>query len=275
MATPCGTDSEGLWRELEQVLADALRLAGISDDAAGLAGLRGLGCGSSGPMAWPAGRISPLNIPAWRDFPLRDRLAWRFGGGGALTVRVHNDAICMAVAEHWRGAGQGCRNMLGMVISTGVGGGLILDGRLVAGGSGNAGHIGHVVVEPDDGPPCECGGRGCLEAIARGPALAERARRAGWRPEDPAATAKELAADAAAGHPVALGALRQAGQAIGVAIASATSLCDLEVVSIGGGLSQAGGRSSGRCGTSSPSTPAWTSPGASGSCPPRWARPLA
>lgn len=237
VATPGDTDAEELWLTLERVMVEALGRAGIPDDGAGLAGL---GCGSSGPMEWPSGRVSPLNIPAWRDFPLRDRLAERFGGGGGLPVRVHNDAICVAAAEHWRGAGQGCRDMLGMVISTGVGGGLILDGRLVAGGSGNAGHIGHVVVEPADGPPCGCGGRGCLEAVARGPAIARRARRAGWRPDDPAATAKELAADAADGHPIALGALRQAGQAIGVAIASATSLCDLEVVSIGGGLSQAG-----------------------------------
>ncbi len=155
-------------------------------------------------------------------------------------MRVHNDAICVAAAEHWRGAGRGHRNMLGMVISTGVGGGLVLDGTLIAGASGNAGHIGHVVVEPEDGPPCACGGRGCLEAIARGPALAAWARRQGWRPGQDGATASDLAADAALGDPVGLAALRRAGRAAGIAIASATALCDLEVVAIGGGLSQAG-----------------------------------
>jgi glucokinase len=155
-------------------------------------------------------------------------------------VRVHNDAICMAVGEHWRGAGRGHANMLGMVVSTGVGGGLVLDGKLINGASGNAGHIGHVVVDPEDGPICGCGGRGCAEGIARGPALVTWARAQGWRPGEPDASAKDLADDAGRGDPVGLAAMRRAGRALGIAIASATSLCDLEVVSVGGGLSQAG-----------------------------------
>ena len=120
-------------------------------------------------MTWPDGEVSPLNMPGWRGFPLRARLAARFPG---LPVRIHNDAVCLAVAEHWQGAGRGSADMLGMVVSTGVGGGLILGGRLINGGTGNAGHIGHVVVEPEGGPRCGCGGHGCLEAVARGPALA-------------------------------------------------------------------------------------------------------
>ena len=127
-----------------------------------------------------------------------------------------------------------------MVVSTGVGGGLVLDNHLSEGSSGNGGHIGHVVVDPEDGPVCECGGRGCLEAIARGPALAAWAQAEGWRPGQPGMTAKDLAGDAAQGHAVARRALRRAGRALGVAIASATNLCDLEVVAVGGGLSQAG-----------------------------------
>lgn len=226
-------DAEQLWRNLEDLLA------GVLEDAkADLAELSGIGCGCGGPMEWPSGRVSPLNIPAWRMFPLRERLAARFGTGGG-PVRVHNDAICMVVGEHWRGAGRGRRNVLGMVVSTGVGAGLILDDHLIAGASGNAGHIGHVVVYPD-GPACVCGGRGCLEAIARGPALTEWAQARGWRPDQPGMTARDLSADAAQGHGVAVDALRRAGRALGIAIASATSLCDLEVVAIGGGLSQAG-----------------------------------
>jgi glucokinase len=155
-------------------------------------------------------------------------------------VRVHNDAICLVAAEHWRGAGRGKDNVLGMVVSTGVGGGLILDGRVIEGASGNAGHIGHVVVDPEDGPVCACGGRGCLEAIARGPALVAWAQGEGWRQGQPDATAKDLADDAAHGHPVGLAAMRRAGRALGIAIASANYLGDFEVVSIGGGLSQAG-----------------------------------
>jgi glucokinase len=227
-------NAEQLWHNLEGLLLEVLDAGKVADPAE----LSGIGCGCGGPMEWPSGLVSPLNIAAWRKFPLRDRLAARFGTGGG-PVRVHNDAICMVAGEHWRGAGRGRRNVLGMVVSTGVGGGLILDNRLIEGASGNAGHIGHVVVYPD-GPACVCGGRGCLEAIARGPALVEWAQAHGWRPDQPGMTAKDLAADAAQGHGVARDALRRAGQALGIAIASATSLCDLDVVAIGGGLSQAG-----------------------------------
>lgn len=232
IATPHepGLDAGGLWRTLEALL-DKL----VAD--AGTPPLAGVGVGCGGPMTWPAAEVSPLNIPAWRGFPLRERLRARYPG---LPVRIHNDAVCVAVGEHWRGAGRGRGNILGMVVSTGVGGGLVLDGRLVDGASGNAGHIGHVVVDPA-GPACKCGGRGCLEAIARGPGLVAWAQEQGWRPGSGDVTGVELAADARRGHPVAGAAMRRAGRAIGVAIASATHLCDLEVAAIGGGVSQAGG----------------------------------
>jgi len=230
-ATPGGLDGEQLWRTLEALLNRVMTEGRTSPG-----GLAGIGCGCGGPMEWPAGRVSPLNIPAWRAFPLAQRLAGLFPD---VPVRVHNDAICMAAGEHWRGAGRGRRTMLGMVVSTGVGGGLVLDGKLVNGATGNAGHIGHVVVDPG-GPPCACGGRGCLEAIARGPALAAWAQGEGWRPGQLQVTAKELAGDAAQGHPVGRAAMHRAGRALGIAIASATHLCDLQVVAIGGGLAQAG-----------------------------------
>jgi glucokinase len=230
--TPRGLEAEQLWRTLEVLLERLLGEERVDPRT----GLAGVGCGCGGPMEWPAGRVSPLNIPAWRSFPLRERLQERFP---AIPVRLHNDAICLAVGEHWRGAGRGRRAMLGMVVSTGVGGGLVLDGRLINGATGNAGHIGHVVVDPG-GPFCVCGGRGCLEAIARGPALAAWAQGEGWRPGQAPVTAKDLAGDAAQGHPVAIAALRRAGGALGIAIASAAHLCDLEVVAIGGGLAQAG-----------------------------------
>jgi glucokinase len=214
-------DADGLWRTL---LALVEKLPDVP--------VAGVGVGCGGPMSWPTGEVSPLNMPGWREFPLRDRLCERYPG---LPVRVHNDAVAVTVGEHWRGAGRGRDNVLGMVVSTGVGGGLILGGRLIDGSSGNAGHIGHVVVDPE-GPVCECGGRGCLEAIARGPGLAAWAREQGWGGE----TGKELADDAARGHPIAVRAMNRAGWALGVAIASATHLCDLEVVALGGGLSQSG-----------------------------------
>jgi glucokinase len=186
-------------------------------------------------MDWPAGDVSPLNIPGWQGFPLRSRLAERFPG---MPVRIHNDAIAVAIAEHWKGAGHGVDNLLGMVVSTGVGGGLVLGGRVVDGATGNAGHIGHVVVDPS-GPPCVCGGRGCLEAIARGPAVAAWAYEQGWR-EPTGGTARDLAQDARDGDEVARAAFARAGRALGVAIASAIALTDLSLVAIGGGLSDAG-----------------------------------
>ncbi|TDE53133.1 ROK family protein [Nonomuraea mesophila] len=257
-ATPQHADAATLWETLTELIEPLARRA------------EGVGVGCGGPMRWPQGEVSPLNIPAWRGFPLRARLAARFPD---LPVRLHNDAICLAVAEHWKGAGRGVADMLGMVVSTGVGGGLILNGRLVNGRTGNAGHIGHVVVEPVGGPRCGCGGHGCLEAVARGPALTDWALSQGWAPgsattpgpprraggqvpesgegvvardvqaayrEDRTVTGKALAADALAGDPVALRAMSRAGRAIGIAIASATHLCDLDLVTIGGGLSQAG-----------------------------------
>jgi glucokinase len=230
--TPRAMEAEPLWRTLDALCTRLLAEEHIDPRD----GLAGVGCGCGGPLDWPAGRVSPLNIPAWRSFPLRERLRERFGG---VTVRLHNDAICMTAGEHWRGAGRGRSSMLGMVISTGVGGGLVQDGRLINGATGNAGHIGHVVVDPT-GPFCVCGGRGCLEAIARGPALAAWAQGEGWRPGQAAVTAKDLADDAAQGHPIGVAAMRRAGGALGIAIASAANLCDLEVVAIGGGLAQAG-----------------------------------
>ena len=198
----------------------------------------GVGAGCGGPMEWPAGLVSPLNMPAWRSFPLRARLRERFGG---IPVRVHNDAICLVAGEHWRGAGRGQDNVLGMVVSTGVGGGLILDSRVIEGASGNAGHIGHVVVDPDDGPECACGGA----RLPRGDRARPRARGVG--------AARGLAARSAGRHGQGPGRRRRAGPPGRPAPRCAGPdgpwasrsrrrpyLCDLEVVSIGGGLSQAG-----------------------------------
>ena len=132
----------------------------------------GVGCG--GPMRAGGEAVSPLNITAWRDFPLRDRLAQLTG----VPTFVDNDAKALALGEGWLGAAAGHENFVGMVVSTGVGGGIVLNGRLLDGGSGNAGHIGHVIVVPD-GRACVCGGQGCLEAEASGTAIAAHHRSSG------------------------------------------------------------------------------------------------
>jgi glucokinase len=138
----------------------------------------------------------------------------------------------MAVGEHWQG-GWGTDDLLGMVVSTGVGGGLISGGRLLDGGGGNAGHVGHLIVEPG-GPMCRCGARGCLEAVARGPAIVAWAAAQGGK----ATTGVELASLAAQGDALALQAFARAGRALGVGIASAAALLDVRVVSLGGGISE-------------------------------------
>jgi glucokinase len=221
--TPRG-DAEQVWRAVAALagphLAEGPALAAI-----------GVGC--PGPLG-AAGTVSPVNIPAWRDFPLRARLADLTG----VPVTLANDAVCAAFGEYRRGAGQGAGAMLGMVVSTGVGGGLILGGQVYQGPTGNAGNIGHAIADPD-GEPCPCGGAGCVETIASGPSMVRRARAAGW-PGRPGATAADLATDAARGHPAAAAALAGAARALGIAIVSAAALTDLDVVVIGGGVAAAG-----------------------------------
>ena len=157
--TPTTSDPEVLWTALAGLVTDVLEEA-----PSGTAAVCGVGCG--GPMNLRGEEVSPLNIPGWRAFPLRRRLAELTG----LPTFVDNDAKALALAEGGCGAAEGCADYSAMVVSTGVGGGIVLDGRLLDGRLGNAGHIGHVVVEPE-GRPCVCGGRGCLEAEASGMAI--------------------------------------------------------------------------------------------------------
>lgn len=189
----------------------------------------GIGIGSAGPITERLGLVSPLNLPAWRDFPLRALVEETVPG---LPVTLRMDGICIALAEHWVGAARGYDNLMGMIVSTGIGGGLILNGNTVSGPSGNAGHIGHVEVAGFD-DPCKCGGIGCVEAIASGPHTVAWARSQGWTGR----TGEDLSLSHRDGDPTAIAAVERSGRAIGQAIASATALVDLEIVAIGGGFS--------------------------------------
>ncbi len=153
--------AELLWDDLKELVRDTVAVAPKGDRLV----VCGAGCG--GPMSPGGEHVSPLNIAVWRSFPLRSRLADATG----LPTYVDNDAKALALGEGWVGAAAGARNYIAMVVSTGVGGGIVLDGRLLSGRLGNAGHVGHIVVEPE-GRPCPCGSRGCLEAEASGTALA-------------------------------------------------------------------------------------------------------
>jgi glucokinase len=152
---------------------------------------------------------------------------------------LDNDAKALALGERWKGAGRGSDNMLGMVVSTGVGGGIILGGHLLHGFAGNSGHVGHIIVWPD-GPLCGCGAHGCLEAVASGSGLTRRlgtALLSGVASRlDAGASAAEIADAARAGDALAIELLRTAGEGVGRGIASAAALLDLELVVIGGSI---------------------------------------
>ena len=157
--TPQDEDAEGLFDTLVDLVAEVR-----GDASAAGVDVCGVGCG--GPMTGHGELVSPLNIGAWRSFPLRQRLAEVTG----LPTHVDNDAKAFALAEGWKGAAAGCTDFIAMVVSTGVGGGIVLDGRLLDGAEGNAGHIGHLVVVP--GGRSHAGIAGSLEAEASGTAVA-------------------------------------------------------------------------------------------------------
>ncbi|MGR4884855.1 ROK family protein [Streptomyces sp. LARHCF249] len=200
------------------------------------------GIGSAGPVDSSRGTVSPVNIGAWREFPVQARVTAELAARRAAVPAVLvGDGVAMTAAEHWLGAARGHANALCMVVSTGVGGGLVLNNQLHPGPTGNAGHIGHISVA-FDGEPCVCGSRGCVESIASGTAIAGWARAQGWTPAEPGgdATAAGVAAAAEAGEPVALAAFDRAGRALAAAIAATATLVETDIAVIGGGVAGCG-----------------------------------
>jgi glucokinase len=169
------------------------------------------GIGSAGPMTEVGERVSPVNLRAWRDFPLRALVEEATG----LPTFLDGDAKALALAEGRFGAAVGVDDYVAMVVSTGVGGGIVLDGRLLDGAYGNAGHIGHVLVEPD-GRPCGCGGHGCLEAEVSGTAITAVTGR------PPMEAPVELR--------------ERAGRLTGQAVASVANLLDLRLAVVAGSV---------------------------------------
>jgi glucokinase len=193
--------AELIWAALEQMIEAAL-----DDHQPGVAGV---GCG--GPMQDRNELVSPLNIPGWRRFPLRRRVQDATG----LPTRVDNDAKALALAEGRWGRAAGRSDYMSMVVSTGVGGGIVVDGRLLDGRTGNAGHVGHVIVNPG-GRRCGCGALGCLEAEASGTAIA--AITGG----PPAAAPPEV--------------VERTGRLVGRAVASVANLLDLDLTTVAGSV---------------------------------------
>ncbi|MFF0200307.1 ROK family protein [Streptomyces sp. NPDC005017] len=228
--TPARKDGDTVMDAVRQVLAElAASPLWRRADAVGI--------GSAGPVDASTGTVSPVNVPGWRDYPLVDGVREATGG---LPVELIGDGVAITAAEHWQGAARGHDNALCMVVSTGVGGGLVLGGRLHPGPTGNAGHIGHISVDLD-GDACPCGSRGCVERIASGPNIARRALDAGWLPgPDGDVSAAAVAAAARSGDPVALASFERAAQALAAGIAATATLVEIDIAVVGGGVGNAG-----------------------------------
>lgn len=229
-ATPAQEDGETVMRAVEETVGE---LTGSPLWGRATA----VGIGSAGPVDASTGTVSPVNVPGWRDYPLVRRVQEAAGG---LPVELIGDGVAITAAEHWQGAARGHDNALCMVVSTGVGGGLVLNGQLHAGPTGNAGHIGHISVDLD-GDRCPCGARGCVERIASGPNIARRALENGWRPGPDGDTSAAAVAEAArTGDPVAVASFARAAQALAAGIAATATLVEIDIAVIGGGVGKAG-----------------------------------
>ena len=206
----------------------------------------GVGIGSPGPLDRAKGIIIVTPNLGWKDFPLRDEVGSRVN----LPASLDNDANCATLGEWWCGAAKGGRNVVGMTIGTGIGGGLIFDGKLYHGSSDAAGEVGHTTID-STGRRCKCGNYGCLEAYASGPAIAERARELMNAEGDSILhtivdgditriTAQTVFEASKRGDPVAIEVVRDTAHFLGVGIANLINLLNPDTVVIAGGVTQAG-----------------------------------
>jgi len=212
----------------------------------GGAEVRGVGIGSPGPLDRTRGLVIFTPNLRWKNMPLRDRIGSALG----LPASLDNDANCAMLGEHWVGAARGARNAVCFTIGTGIGGGIIVDGKLVHGASDAAAEIGHITIDVN-GRRCGCGNDGCLEAYASGPAIARRACEAieagaitgmvaAAGGDASAITAQTVFQCAAAGDQLADELVRDTARYLGVGIANMLNIMNPEVVVICGGVTQAG-----------------------------------
>jgi glucokinase len=227
---------------IEGVILDTINETGITRKD-----FLGIGVGAPGPLDREKGIVVVAPNLGWRDFPLRDRITSRLD----LPATLDNDANCATVGEWWLGAARGGRNVVGITIGTGIGGGLIFNGELYHGASDVAGEIGHTTIDVN-GRLCKCGNYGCLEAYASGPAIATRAREALVR-EDTASllpsmvdgqldriTAETVYDAAKKGDGLANEIVRETARYLGAGIATLLNVVNPDVVVIAGGVTRAG-----------------------------------
>ena len=235
------------WRSIEEML-DMARQA-LAEGRRARSDVAGVGISFGGPVDETRQRVRlSHHVPGWENLPLVQEVSRAL----ALPTTMDNDANVQALGE-WRfGAGRGVADVLFVNVGTGIGGGVIVGGRLHRGRHGLAGEIGHTVVKPD-GPPCTCGKRGCVESLAAGPGIARAARamlaerpgegarlRALAGGDSAAVTGELVFRAAAAGDELALAALADACRYLGIGIANAAAIVDPELVVVGGGVAKAG-----------------------------------
>ena len=226
---------------VEEVIAEVIATAGATRDD-----ILGVGIGAPGPLDRERGVVVVAPNLGWRQYPLRDAVSERLG----LPATLDNDANCATLGEWWQGAARGARHVVGLTIGTGIGGGIIIDGKLHHGASDVAGEIGHTTIDLT-GRYCRCGNYGCLEAYASGPAIAQRAREALERDEISALhrivegdlsrlTAATVYEAAKSGDALARELVRDTATFLGAGIANLLNVFNPDVVVIAGGVTQAG-----------------------------------
>jgi len=227
-------------------MVDAVKLS-VRKAGLELSGLGGIGIAAGGITDIGKGLVSEApNLPGWHNIPLRDRLADSLG----KPVFLLNDASAAALGEHRMGAGRGLDNLIYITVSTGIGGGLIINGQLYNGADGCAAEIGHMIILVD-GPACKCGKHGCFEALASGTAIARMARErlaAGGKSclaeltrgkiED--VTAEMVAEAARRNDELALSVINEAARYLGIGLANLVNIINPQMIIIGGGVSKMG-----------------------------------
>ena len=205
-----------------------------------------IGFGLPGQIDYKEGIVKNLpNIPGWVNIPLAKIIEDEF----SIPTRLDNDVRCAALGELNFGAGKGCENLICITVGTGIGSGIILNGKLVRGAANAAGEIGHIKMEMNGGPLCGCGDYGCFEAYASGPAIVTMAKE--YISGGKSAKYKEMAADgiitpyivaqaALQGDTVSIQIFKQMGKIIGIGLASVVNLLNPEKIIIGGGVADAG-----------------------------------
>jgi glucokinase len=225
----------------EAVLAQLSRLVARVAPERGRA--RALGVSCPGPLDSETGTILSIpTLPGWEGLPLRDLLARETG----LPVTLENDGVAAAFGEWRHGAGRGLRHLVYVTVSTGIGGGVVLDGRLLHGRRGMAAHVGHLPLDPQ-GPPCACGARGCFEALASGTALGRAAREAvSAHPESPLAaippehlSARHVADAARPGDALAQRLIEEEARWLALGFVALLHAYSPDAIVMGGGVAQA------------------------------------